>query len=133
MVAIQLKIFTPVGTAINMVAYMKNNWPVTGIPVANMWCAQTMNDKIAILNVKISKQDEAMKKQDGMVNDLKAQVANALFRLDLCEQQRSNDSTIIKGLKQDLTKAKVKGIAGWTTTGVVSAIAIFLGIFFGTK
>ncbi len=47
-VAIQLKIFTPVGTAINIVAYMKNNWPVTGIPVANIWCAQTMNDKIAI-------------------------------------------------------------------------------------
>ena len=47
-VATQLKIFTPVGTAINIVAYIKNNWPVTGIPVANMWCAQTMNDKIAI-------------------------------------------------------------------------------------
>ena len=43
------------------------------------------------------------------------------------------DSTIIRGLKQDLTKAKVKGIAGWATTGVVSAVAIFLGIFFGIK
>jgi len=29
MVAIQLKIFTPVGTAISMVEYMKNSWPVT--------------------------------------------------------------------------------------------------------
>src|SRR6218665_912507 len=48
MVAIQLKIFTAVGTAISMVAYMKNNWPVTGMPVVNIWCAQTMNDKIAI-------------------------------------------------------------------------------------
>ena len=36
-VATQLKIFTPVGTAINIVAYIKNNCPVTGIPVANMW------------------------------------------------------------------------------------------------
>jgi hypothetical protein len=48
MVAIQLKTFTPVGTAISMVAYMKNSWPVTGMPVVNMWCAHTMNDKIAI-------------------------------------------------------------------------------------
>jgi hypothetical protein len=51
MVAIQLKTFTPVGTAISIVAYMKNSWPVTGMPVVNMWCAQTMNDKIAIEEV----------------------------------------------------------------------------------
>ena len=50
-VAIQLKTFTPVGTAISMVAYMKNSWPVTGMPVVNMWCAQTMNDRIAIDDV----------------------------------------------------------------------------------
>ena len=48
MVAIQLKIFTPVGTAISMVAYMKNSWPATGMPVVNMWCAQTMNESSAI-------------------------------------------------------------------------------------
>src|ERR1700737_5353670 len=47
-VAVQLKTFTPVGTAIVIVAYMKKSWPVTGIPVTNMWCAQTMNDRIAI-------------------------------------------------------------------------------------
>jgi len=47
-VATQLNTFTPVGTAISIVAYMKNSWPVTGMPVANMWCAQTMNDRIAI-------------------------------------------------------------------------------------
>jgi hypothetical protein len=51
MVAIQLNTFTPVGTEISMVAYMKNNWPVTGMPVVYMWCAQTMNDKIAIEEV----------------------------------------------------------------------------------
>jgi hypothetical protein len=37
MVEIQLKIFTPVGTAISMVANMKNNWPAAGIPTVNMW------------------------------------------------------------------------------------------------
>ena len=48
MVAIQLNTFTPVGTAISMVAYMKNSWLVTGMPVANMWCAQTMKERIAM-------------------------------------------------------------------------------------
>ncbi len=37
MVAIQLNIFTPVGTAMDMVAYMKNSSPVSGIPTVNMW------------------------------------------------------------------------------------------------
>lgn len=92
-----------------------------------------MNDKITILNLKVTKQDEAMKKQDDMVKDLKSKVANALLRLDLCEQQISNDSLIIKGLKQDLTRSRVKNIVGWSTTGVAAAVAIFLGIFLGTK
>ena len=48
MVAIQLKIFTAVGTEISMVAYMKNSWPVTGMPVVNMWCAHTMKDRMAM-------------------------------------------------------------------------------------
>ena len=37
-----------VGTEMSIDAYMKNNWPVTGMPVANIWCAHTMNDSIAI-------------------------------------------------------------------------------------
>jgi len=32
MVAIQLKIFTPVGTAMSIVAYMKKSWPAAGMP-----------------------------------------------------------------------------------------------------
>ncbi len=47
-VASQLNTFTPVGTAISIVAYMKNSWPAAGMPTVNMWCAQTMNDRIAI-------------------------------------------------------------------------------------
>ena len=49
MVATQLKTFTPVGTAISMVANMKNIWPDNGMPTVNMWCAQTMKDRNAIL------------------------------------------------------------------------------------
>ena len=47
-VASQLNTFTPVGTAISIVAYMKNSVPAVGMPVVNMWCAQTMNDRIAM-------------------------------------------------------------------------------------
>ena len=47
-VASQLNTFTPVGTAISIVAYMKNSCPAAGMPTVNMWCAHTMNDRIAI-------------------------------------------------------------------------------------
>ena len=47
-VAIQLKIFTPVGIAISMVESVKNSCPASGMPTVNMWCAQTMNDRNAI-------------------------------------------------------------------------------------
>ena len=48
MVVTQLNTFTPVGTAISMVAYMKNNCPASGIPTVNIWCAQTTNDNRAM-------------------------------------------------------------------------------------
>jgi hypothetical protein len=48
MVVTQLNTFTPVGTAISMVAYMKNSSPASGMPTVNMWCAQTMNDRKAM-------------------------------------------------------------------------------------
>ena len=35
-VATQLNTFTPVGTEISIVAYMKNNCAVTGMPVVNI-------------------------------------------------------------------------------------------------
>ena len=48
MVATQLITFTPVGTAISMVAYMKNSWPTMGIRTVNMWCAQTTKESRAM-------------------------------------------------------------------------------------
>ncbi len=48
MVATQLNTFTPVGTAISMVAYMKNSCAVAGMPTVNMWCAHTMKDRMAM-------------------------------------------------------------------------------------
>ena len=47
-VASQLKIFTPVGTAITIELSMKNESSPIGSPTANMWCAQTSIEKKAI-------------------------------------------------------------------------------------
>ena len=35
-VAVQLNIFTPVGTAMTMVVSMKKSWPASGMPTTNM-------------------------------------------------------------------------------------------------
>src|SRR6185437_7545091 len=47
-VVTQLKIFTPVGTAISMVENMKNTSAPSGRPTVNMWCDHTMNDRNAM-------------------------------------------------------------------------------------
>ena len=49
MVPIQLKNFTPVGTAISNVMNEKNGSSTA--PVANMWCAQTARDRNPIARV----------------------------------------------------------------------------------
>ena len=40
-VAIQLRIFTPVGTAMNIVASENASTEIGPMPEANMWCAHT--------------------------------------------------------------------------------------------
>ena len=47
-VATQLNILIPVGTAISIVANIKYTSATTGIPTVNIWCAQTTNDNNAI-------------------------------------------------------------------------------------
>jgi hypothetical protein len=47
-VAIQLKTFTAGGHGDQHGRVHEEQLPVTGMPVVNMWCAQTMNDRIAI-------------------------------------------------------------------------------------
>src|SRR5436309_10795342 len=51
-VASQLKIFTPVGTAIAIEEGMKNDCRPHGSPTANMWWAQTSSDRNAIATVE---------------------------------------------------------------------------------
>ena len=47
-VASQLKIFTPVGTAMIIELIMKKESSPVGRPTANMWCAHTISEKNAI-------------------------------------------------------------------------------------
>jgi hypothetical protein len=51
-VASQLKIFTPVGTAITIETTMKNPFSEFGNPTVNMWCAQTNIEKKPIATVE---------------------------------------------------------------------------------
>ena len=51
-VASQLKIFTPVGTAITIDETMKNAFRKLGIPTVNMWWAQTSIEKNPIATVE---------------------------------------------------------------------------------
>ena len=48
MVPIQLKIFTPVGIAISIVASEKNESASGPMPVANMWCDHTPKPRNAM-------------------------------------------------------------------------------------
>ena len=47
-VVTQLNTFTPVGTAISKVAYIKNSCPASGMPTVNIWCAHTRNESRAM-------------------------------------------------------------------------------------
>jgi hypothetical protein len=50
-VAIQLKTFTPVGTAISIVDHIKNNSAARGMPTVNIWWAQTTKERMAIESI----------------------------------------------------------------------------------
>jgi hypothetical protein len=50
-VAIQLKILIPVGTAIIIVALVKYARVSTSKPTVNIWCAQTINPKKPMDNI----------------------------------------------------------------------------------
>ncbi len=54
MVAVQLKIFTPVGIAMSMLPREKKRSAGTPRPAANMWCAQTPKLSRAIATVEVA-------------------------------------------------------------------------------
>jgi hypothetical protein len=48
MVAVQPNTLMPVGTAITIVVIMKNIRSQAGVPLVNIWCAQTIRPRKAI-------------------------------------------------------------------------------------
>ena len=51
-VASQLKNLIPVGTAMNAVAMVKNKRIQGGVPLVNMWCAQTIKPRTTIAMIE---------------------------------------------------------------------------------
>ena len=51
-VASQLKNLIPVGTAMKAVAIVKNNRIQGGVPLVNMWCAQTIRPRKTIAMIE---------------------------------------------------------------------------------
>lgn len=90
-----------------------------------------MNEVITLQEIKIGNlytQNETLNRE---VNNLKQAVFIKSEQLRICEIQRKNDSLIISKLKKDLRKSKLKNLASWTSTGLISGFAIFLLIMSG--
>ena len=69
-VAIQLNILTPVGTEIRNVTNEKNGSSTA--PVANMWCAQTLNDSApidSVANTNARYPNRGLRLKTGMISD----------------------------------------------------------------
>lgn len=87
-----------------------------------------LEQKIAIQEIKIENLEEQNIIRDDIILNLKKQVQNREESIAFCDQQRTNDSQIINGLRDDLRKLKIKNMVGWMTTGVGMATAIVLSI-----
>lgn len=92
-----------------------------------------MNDVITLKEVSIKNLTTQNATFSSEVDKLKSAIKIKESQLKICEEQRVNDSIAIAMLKQDLKKSKIKNLVSWSSTGFVSAIAIFLGIFLGTR
>lgn len=92
-----------------------------------------LNDVVALKEISITNLTKQNSTFSSQVEKLKSAVSMKESQLKLCEEQRSNDSISIALLKKDLRKAKVKNIVSWSSTGIVSGVAIFLAIFLGIR
>src|SRR5690606_3057539 len=71
-VAIQLRIFTPVGTAMNIVDIAKAATEIGPMPEENMWCAHTpqpMNPIAMPENTMDGEPKGGVREQTGMISD----------------------------------------------------------------
>lgn len=116
-----------------LISFKKLSFECDSLETYYVQVINKQSEKIALLEVKISNLTEQNKTKDDMIVKLKEMIMIKESQLIICEKQRSNDSIIIKGLKKDLLKSKIKNIVGWTTTGIGIGVAVFLGLFLGLR
>lgn len=92
-----------------------------------------MNDVITLKEVSIRNLTTQNTTFASEVTKLKSAIRIKEKQLNICEEQRVNDSTAIAMLKQDLNKSKLNNVISWGSTGFVSALAIFLGVFLSNR
>jgi hypothetical protein len=93
----------------------------------------SLEQKIAIMDIKIDNLEEQNLIKDDIIKTLKDQVRNREESIQFCDKQRDNDSKIIDGLVKDLRKSKIKSLVGWMGTGVGMTTAVLLAILLSTK
>jgi hypothetical protein len=86
------------------------------------------NEKIEMLELKVSKLEEIDLKNNSIISDLKSQIENRQQNILKCDSTIVNNDIIIKGLKKDLRKSKLKGVLGWSSTAISVATVIILSI-----
>jgi predicted RNase H-like nuclease (RuvC/YqgF family) len=85
------------------------------------------DEKIGLLEVKVSELISQGNEKDGLIKNLKEQVAKMEEDNNLCDSQLKNKDSEIKLLKEDLRKEKFKkwlSTAGNVALGVVAIILI---------
>lgn len=92
-----------------------------------------MNEKVALLEGKISNFEKQLKKNDDQINDLKQQVKNREDNILESNAIIANDTLIISGLKADLKKQENNSAWGWIGTGLLGALAIISTVLYIAK
>lgn len=88
-----------------------------------------LEDVIVIYELKTQNlnQQDSLKNQE--IIKLKELISLREKQLVLSDDQKKNDSIIIKSLKKDITKLKTKNVITLTTGILVSVILVFLNFF----
>ena len=85
-----------------------------------------LNEKIALLEIKIDNLNKQIDKQDDMIVNLNKQISDYKINEDLSNKQLENDKTIIKDLKKDLRTQKIKTAVAFIGAGITTITTIFL-------
>jgi len=92
-----------------------------------------LENQVVIYEEKISNLTDQETKRSAMIKKLQTGLAQKESQLDISNDQLFNNEIIISNLEKDLKKQKMKTIVGSTTGGIIGAIGVALGIFFGTR